>query len=112
MECKYCKCDEAILSDKNIIYCYNCGKYEYLGWMKVYVLLKTIYFYFLIFFCPWSKSFREWWKYIFAPRTDKDVNIFKVWLCRWRGHPCGVVWYNAGGLEPDMSCRYCGDNIG
>lgn len=31
--------------------------------------------------------------------------------CRWRGHPCGPVFYNPGGYEPDGSCRDCGEDI-
>jgi hypothetical protein len=34
-----------------------------------------------------------------------------VW-CRFRGHPRGEVYYNPGGLEPDHSCRDCGETIG
>jgi len=42
---------------------------------------------------------------------EKPFTIRKL-LCRRKGHPCGVVWYNPGGLEPDMHCRNCGDNLG
>lgn len=34
-------------------------------------------------------------------------------VCRLYGHqPHGVVWYNPGGFEPDMSCRNCGEDLG
>lgn len=51
-----------------------------------------------------------WWKYLFE--KPRHYNILKVALCRARGHPDGVVWYNPGGLEPDMHCRNCGDDLG
>lgn len=41
-----------------------------------------------------------------------DVPWWRVIRCRWRGHPAGIVFYNPGGLEPDTTCRECGDNIG
>jgi len=46
-------------------------------------------------------------KYLFA----KPIS-FKTILCRLRGHPHGVIWYNANGNEPDMHCRVCGDDLG
>lgn len=27
------------------------------------------------------------------------------------GHKCGVFWYS-NGLEPDMTCENCGDDLG
>lgn len=32
--------------------------------------------------------------------------------CRARNHPYGVGWYNVGGLEPDMTCTGCGEDLG
>ena len=55
----------------------------------------------------------DWWKYILAPRKDKGYSsFFRTIICRWRGHPCGPIWFNPGGDEPDMTCRNCGDDIG
>lgn len=34
------------------------------------------------------------------------------WLCRRSHHSCGVWWFNADGLEPDMHCKRCGDDLG
>lgn len=31
--------------------------------------------------------------------------------CRARNHPYGVGWYNVGGLEPDMHCQGCGEDL-
>jgi hypothetical protein len=54
-----------------------------------------------------------WWltragrEYLFAkPFT------FEKLKCRWQGHPHGVLWFNAGGLEPNMHCKDCGDDLG
>jgi len=50
-----------------------------------------------------------WWKYIFGkPRYS---NILRTALCRARNHPCGVLWYNSTGTEPNMTCRNCGDDL-
>lgn len=50
---------------------------------------------------------REWWAYLLD-----GCRGWKHFLCRARGHPCGVWWYNVGGLEPDMHCKDCGDHLG
>jgi hypothetical protein len=49
----------------------------------------------------------EFWSYLF----HKPRSLTKV-ICRWRLHPDGVVWQNIGGLEPDMRCKICGDDLG
>ncbi len=56
----------------------------------------------------------NWWKYLFEKREhcSKDIPMISVIICRARGHPCGVVWYNLNGLEPDMHCKNCGDDLG
>jgi len=51
------------------------------------------------------------YKYLFAPK-DPEVNWFTVIHCRLNGHPCGLVWYNVSGDEPDYTCRCCGDFLG
>ena len=51
-----------------------------------------------------------WYKYLFEkPRYS---NILNTAICRAQNHKCGVVWYNPSGLEPDMHCRNCGDDLG
>ncbi len=56
---------------------------------------------------------RDWWRYLLAPRSDSHVSWLTVILCRLRGHPCGVVWYTGPtAMEPDMTCRDCGDDLG
>lgn len=56
----------------------------------------------------------SWYAYVFAPRAfcNDDEWLPRVWWCRMRGHPYGVVWYNPGGMEPDMRCKNCGDDLG
>lgn len=46
-------------------------------------------------------------KYLFA----KPFTI-RAFICRWRSHPCGAIWYNPNGSEPDMHCKNCGDDLG
>jgi len=48
-----------------------------------------------------------WWKFVF----DKPLTLRKV-LCRMTNHRPGVYWYNVGGLEPDMRCQGCDDDLG
>jgi len=55
----------------------------------------------------------EWWKYLFAPRnSNSDLGRIRTAICRVRNHPAGVWWYNPGGIEPNMHCRNCGDDLG
>ena len=77
----------------------------------------------------------SWWSFVLDDsRADKEYGPFDD-VCRWRGeyyrnplarvanwiarcwcrvrnHPAGVVFYNCGGLEPDMTCRGCGEDLG
>jgi hypothetical protein len=48
----------------------------------------------------------EFWKYL----IHKPFSI-KKFFCRLKGHE-GVLWYNLNGLEPDMHCKNCGDDLG
>jgi hypothetical protein len=54
---------------------------------------------------------KSWWNYLFDMKSS-DVSWFTVILCRIKGHPAGTVFYNTNGLEPDMHCKNCGDNLG
>lgn len=51
------------------------------------------------------------WKYLLEPKDD-ETSWFKVIRCRAKGHPFGVVWFNSYGLEPDMHCKNCNDDLG
>jgi hypothetical protein len=51
-----------------------------------------------------------WYKYIFEkPLGEKPL---KRIICRTKGHPNGVVWYNVSGTEPNMTCVDCGEDLG
>jgi hypothetical protein len=49
-------------------------------------------------------------KYLFE-KKNPDYSWFRVLKCRIQGHKKGVIWYNVSGIEPDMTCRGCGDNL-
>jgi hypothetical protein len=57
------------------------------------------------FISTWTSY--SWWLYLLErPRN------WQRFICRIKGHPEGVRWYNVGGTEPDMRCKNCGDNLG
>ena len=58
------------------------------------------------------KEWIEYLKYIFEPSNSDYVSRWEVIKCRALGHRCGVIWYNPYGLEPDMHCKNCGDDLG
>lgn len=49
----------------------------------------------------------SWWTYLF-----KDCSGFRNFFCRISGHKAGVIWYNVNGLEPNMECKNCGEDLG
>ena len=55
--------------------------------------------------------YKDWWAYLLARRADNDTPWRVVIMCRMRGHPAGVYWYNPGGYSPEMHCKGCGDNL-
>lgn len=56
-----------------------------------------------IFHAAWFSL--DWWKYLLEKRN------LRHFLCRIRGH-AGVGFYNCGGDEPDMTCKFCDDDLG
>ena len=54
---------------------------------------------------------KSWWGYLLAQRVDRTSWI-SVIVCRVRGHPCGPVYFNVSGTEPNWHCKNCGDYIG
>jgi hypothetical protein len=54
-----------------------------------------------------------WWRYVLDDsRSDHGYgNWLERAYCRVTGHRCGVIW-NSSGLEPDMRCRCCGEDLG
>ena len=53
------------------------------------------------------------WEYLLEQPTDPTyTNRWIRFWCRFFGHPKGVWYYNPRGLEPDMHCKNCNDNLG
>jgi hypothetical protein len=48
----------------------------------------------------------SWWQYLLT-----DCSGWTNFICRVRGHPCGIWWYS-GGDDPDTRCKNCGDDLG
>jgi hypothetical protein len=51
-------------------------------------------------------------RYLCAPRSWRSPMWPLVVWCRLNGHPAGPIWHNPGGTEPDMHCKFCGDDLG
>ena len=49
---------------------------------------------------------RVWWEYLLEGAKTWQ----QVW-CRARGHG-SPIFYNPGGLEPDMRCEHCREDLG
>jgi hypothetical protein len=47
----------------------------------------------------------SWYKYL-----GTSVSFLNLW-CRIRNHPHGVIW-DSTGLEPNMQCKDCGEDLG
>lgn len=61
---------------------------------------------------PWL-AYNDLWPYLFAPSRDyTEAPYFQTVMCRLSHHPRGVIWDNIGGLEPDMHCKTCHDDLG
>lgn len=56
---------------------------------------------------------KTWWKYLLEkPKHPEYCNWWYRILCRLKGHPNGVIFYNISGNEPDMRCKNCYDDLG
>jgi hypothetical protein len=53
-----------------------------------------------------------WYRYLFTDLKWCDNFWHKIIVisCRIQGHPNGPGWYS-NGLEPDMTCKDCGDEL-
>lgn len=65
-----------------------------------------------IFSCKWF--YIGYYKYLFSD-LEWCTKLQEPWYwklkviwCRMREHPSGVVWFT-NAMEPDRSCRNCGD---
>jgi len=54
---------------------------------------------------------KSWWEYLLE-KPASDSNYLRSFICRVRNHPKGVWYYDPNGLEPDMHCKNCGDDLG
>jgi len=59
--------------------------------------------------------YAAWWRYLLGKSNnrwpDRGLGAYlRRVVCRARGHPAGIVFFNPGGLEPNMSCRNCGED--
>ena len=58
---------------------------------------------------------KDWWKYLFAPRSytaqSYGTSWYRIIQCRYRGHPNGPVWYSDR-WEPNWDCKDCSDDLG
>ncbi len=62
---------------------------------------------------PFNSTFRWTWRDEYVTNhVGRWLNYLSRCKCRATGHPCGVYFYNAGGMEPDMRCRGCGEDLG
>jgi hypothetical protein len=50
-------------------------------------------------------------KYLLG-KPAKGISRWTAFWCRLKKHPAGVIWYNPSGLEPDMRCSKCFDDLG
>ena len=55
------------------------------------------------------------WRYLITGNPEKskyfkDEFSLAKFFCRLKGH--GPVWWYSHGLEPDMHCKDCGDDLG
>lgn len=53
----------------------------------------------------------EFKRYLLHKPRPKETSWPKLIMCRWRGHPAGVWYVNTYGLEPDMHCKHCGEDL-
>ena len=55
----------------------------------------------------------NYWRYLLEGTNGMSPR--KKWervICRSKGHPNGVRWFNVNGMEPDMRCVDCDDDLG
>lgn len=45
-------------------------------------------------------------------RLGELVDYLRERYQRECNHSCGPVWFNVGGVEPDMHCKNCGLDLG
>jgi len=58
------------------------------------------------------RFFALWWWRGFLHCRNFGYGLWRNVWCWTRGYHGNVWWHNAAGLEPDMRCRDCGENLG
>lgn len=56
-----------------------------------------------------------YFKYLFNFKGFGNIKIIekiKIIICRIKGHPNGIIYYNPGGWEPNTHCKDCGEDLG
>lgn len=43
--------------------------------------------------------------------NNRIIDFCIRFKCRWNNHPCGAIYYNSFGIEPDSRCKNCGDDL-
>jgi len=59
----------------------------------------------------WKWFCADWHRYLLKPPARGIPRWLAIW-CRISSHPFGVIYYNLNGLEPDMRCQNCHDELG
>ena len=52
-----------------------------------------------------------WIRYLFSRQYGGDRPTLRMIWCRAHGH-AGPVWFTLTGLEPDMTCKWCDEDMG
>ena len=59
----------------------------------------------------WRSRPVEWRGEYIRNHVGRVGNYIARCRCRATNHPAGVHFYNAGGYEPDMTCKGCGEDL-
>lgn len=64
----------------------------------------------------WLLTTLDGWDYLitggpYSAGSRKAGFSWVAFWCRLKTHPCGVIYYNPSGFEPDMHCQDCGDEL-
>lgn len=81
--------------------------------LPVLELVEGAFFWVMSRIHGWLYKRHSWWWPLNIPSELRDFSVFSAmlrWACEWHGHS-SVVWFNAGGYEPDMHCERCGENL-
>lgn len=83
---------------------YSIGNYEKNLLCRIILYLIEMPYYLQYLFAKADNP--EWCS------NNKFIDWFERLKCRIKHHPCGSIYYNPYGYEPDGRCKNCGDDIG